>query len=478
MKYQDILLYKKENHSLRFITKDNFAFIAAFLFREFVDTGVQTIDSESLERNLTDYIYSLDDSAYESAADKPSSYLNQWANEGILRKYYVNDSDNPVYELTPSSIRTLGWITSLETKDFIGTESRLLKIFDLLKEIAYKTSDDAEIRMQELSRDKEKIELEMAKLKSGVIEKFDSTQIKERYFDLVDTASALISDFRQVEYNFRDLDRKIRGELADNNRSKGAVVENFFSVQDSIWDSDQGRSFKSFWELLLSVKKLEELDSLLKTVLELPEIAGLKKDNFLVKFKYNLIDSGGKVNRTINLLIEQLARFLDSKSFDKSKYILELIKKIEANALKLRDSGITSEKHFIEIIDKPYINSFLSRPYYTLQEKMVFSNIEILDDTSVFSTDFIYDQIFIDRDELLANIEVILSRKEQAKLSDIVAEFPVKKGISEVVEYYNIALDSTSAFIDEESFETIAAENISAENIFTLKIPLIVFNRI
>src|SRR5690606_13137403 len=134
------------------------------------------------------------------------NYLNAWTNDHYLRKYYPQDSDEPVFELTPGAEKALDWIRDLDRKEFVGTESRLLNIFSMLKEIVTKSVDDPEERIQDLEKQIKEIEQEIKKIRSGQIEKLNPTRIRERYFEVEDTARKLLSDFRQVEYNFRELD--------------------------------------------------------------------------------------------------------------------------------------------------------------------------------------------------------------------------------------------------------------------------------
>lgn len=478
MKYDDIRFFRQYNTTLKLFAKDNLPFIAGFFIREFREPGVLAVDSQTLVRNLTDYIYYINEHFPEdSYSVNAAAYLNQWSDDGFLRKYYLGDSDIPFFELTPASIKALDWISELEVKEFIGTESRLLKIFELLKELVYKSSKDPEVRLKELYHEKDRIEHEIKRIEAGFIETLDPTQIKERYFELLDTSSRLLSDFRQVEYNFRDVDRGVRVKLADETLSKGEVIDNFFTLQDKIWESDQGRSFKGFWELILSQHKLDELDLLLKSVLSMPEISGFKKDYQLDKLKYNLTDAGSKVYRTINLLIEQLSKFVSAKQISENKRIIELLREIEAKAIKLKDTKIFENKKFIEIDDKPLIDSFITRPLHIVTNKVSFSIDEVVENSVDFSTDFIYQQLFVDRNELISNIEKMLSEFDQVRLSQVIERFPVTKGVSEIVEYYYIAQSMITAIIDDNSSELLYITNYKEETEYSVKTPLIIFCR-
>jgi len=137
-------------------------------------------------------------------------------------------------------------------KPLIGTESRLLTVFELLETILQATQTDPEQRIAELERQKAAIEAEIASLQRGAVIRYDARQVKERFYQLEETARSLLMDFRQVEENFRQLDRHTREKIALSNKSKGELLDDIFGEHDAIGDSDQGKSFRAFWGLLMS----------------------------------------------------------------------------------------------------------------------------------------------------------------------------------------------------------------------------------
>ncbi len=478
MNFEDIKYYKDNNTTLRILNKDTFPFIAGFLNKVFKEDSKHILSYKDITVKLTDYIYYLNqkytDYNYPLTAD---NYLTQWADEGILRKYYGETGDEPLFEITPAMEKSLEWIEDLRDKEFIGTESRLLKIFDLLRELVFKSSKDPAIRIKELEEDKDRILREIEKINSGIIETLDSTQIKERYYELVETARRLISDFRQVEYNFRDLDRQVRVKLSDANTSKGAIVDSFFSIQDSIWETDQGRSFKAFWELLLSQTRLDELDTLILSLFEMNDIRDESNDRFIKRLKFSLTESGSMVNKTIFILIEQLARFLDEKNIDSNKRIIDLIKEIEAKSIKLSNKQHVFDRRFIQINEKPDIEQIMSRPFYKKPEKVIIDITNISSNSNDFDAGFLYGHIFIDRDELISKIDKLLVSREQVSLSSLISEFPIEKGLLELLEYYNIAHIREKTIIYEDQTEEFMIKNVYSLKEFIVKVPLIVYCR-
>ena len=211
MEYHRIKNLKENNPTIKLLNADYSPLIISFLFQAFKPNNKITIPNDELVSNLTDTIYSIRNTYGEELyPESAQNYLDNWANNQSLRKYYPPDNDEPCFELTPSTEKALEWIKELENREFVGTESRLIKIIEMLKEIAYSNSDNPSIRLEELKRKRSEIEEEINKINSGILEKLSETQIKERYFDVYDTSNKLLSDFKRIEYNFRQLDHEVR----------------------------------------------------------------------------------------------------------------------------------------------------------------------------------------------------------------------------------------------------------------------------
>ncbi|MGZ4666644.1 MAG: DUF3375 family protein, partial [Frankiaceae bacterium] len=73
--------------------------------------------------------------------------LRRW-----LRKFYPEGTDEPHYAATPAAEKALQWIQSPNEREFVGTESRLKVIFDLLRQFVLGTETDPGVRLEELTR--------------------------------------------------------------------------------------------------------------------------------------------------------------------------------------------------------------------------------------------------------------------------------------------------------------------------------------
>jgi hypothetical protein len=321
----------KMNTTVKMVTADNAPLIIGFLFKSFKQEQDKLISNYLTEReltsNLTDYLYVInqDEVLYPR---KSKEYLTDWTNAGYLRKY-PGRNDEFLFELTPATENAFKWIDSLERPEFVGTESRLKNLFEKIKDLSLKTKVDKKARLKELNAKKQAIEDEINDLNNGKIDVLDDRQIKEQYLMIEETAKYLLADFRQVEDNFRNLDRDFRKKIITTSQTKGKVLDDFWQQQDFLLETDQGKSFAAFWEFLLLQSRQDELDELINEILNIPAVQQLQKETFrLENIRNNLVEAGDKTKKTTNSLWEQLRKFLEHKSFFENKIIHENITRI------------------------------------------------------------------------------------------------------------------------------------------------------
>ena len=132
--------------------------------------------------------------------------------------------------------------------------------------------------LRSCSKRRDEIDAEIARVLAGDVPLLDDTALKDRFQQFTALARELLADFREVEHNFRDLDRRVRERIALWEGSKGALLEEIMGERDAIADSDQGRSFRAFWDFLMSQPPAGGTDALLERVLALPPVAELKPD--------------------------------------------------------------------------------------------------------------------------------------------------------------------------------------------------------
>ncbi|MBC8318696.1 MAG: DUF3375 family protein [Desulfobulbaceae bacterium] len=145
-----ILSSLRKNHpAWRLLMADHGPLIAAFLQRVFIVPNVRVVAQEDLVAGLEDELFHLREAdGPESFPRSAAEYLADWAQDekGWLRKFYPPASDEAHFDLTPATEKAIGWLESLTTRSFVGTESRLMTVFDLLRQMIEGAETDGKTR--------------------------------------------------------------------------------------------------------------------------------------------------------------------------------------------------------------------------------------------------------------------------------------------------------------------------------------------
>ncbi|MBN1278591.1 MAG: DUF3375 domain-containing protein, partial [Chlorobiaceae bacterium] len=334
--YTTLELLRQNHPAWRLLRAQHAPLVASFLHRVFIVPNVRILSQADLVEALEDELFSL---RQQHGADlfpgTAQNYLNDWADneKGWLRKFYQEGTDEPHFDLTPATEKALTWLEGLTERAFVGTESRLITLFELLRQMSTGSQADPEVRIAELQERRQEIDAEIERILAGEISMLDDTALKDRFQQFLQLARDLLSDFREVEHNFRILDRRVRERIALWEGSKGALLEEIMGERDAIADSDQGKSFRAFWDFLMSQSRQEELSLLLQTVLDLPPIVTMRPDSRLRRVHYDWLEAGEHTQRTVARLSEQLRRFLDDKAWLENRRIMDILRGIETRAL-------------------------------------------------------------------------------------------------------------------------------------------------
>ncbi len=170
LSYSSLNQLYKIHPSWRLLRAENAPLILSFLDKAFVQPNVRFMTQANLVSKLEDTLYQLRISeGAESFPRSAAAYLDDWAQneKGWLRKFYPVGSDEPHYDLTPATEKVLTWVESLTARAFVGTESRLLTIFELLKQMVFGSETDAETRIAELEKRKAELDSEIQAIKNG-----------------------------------------------------------------------------------------------------------------------------------------------------------------------------------------------------------------------------------------------------------------------------------------------------------------------
>jgi hypothetical protein len=459
MDYDQLTRLRRHHPAWRLLLADHAPFVVGFLHYAFIRPNQRVIAEPQLASQLDDYLHHLRERGAGDAYPRPAlEYLGTWSDDdhGWLRRFYPPSSDEPHFDLTPASERAIQWLAGLEQRQgFVGAESRLKVVFELLKQIVEGSETDPAARLAELERRRALLEAEIDRVRAGTFSIMDDTQLRERFWQAVETARALLADFRQVEQNFRELDRQVRERIATWEGGKGALLEAFFGERDAIADSDQGRSFRAFWDFLMSPARQEELSTMLERVLALAPVAALNPDPRLKRVHYDWLTAGDETQRTVARLSEQLRRYLDDQAWYEDRRIMTVIRELEQAALAVRNEPPRGELTGLDEA-APRIELPMSRPLFSPPVKPVITARALDQGDADIDAGALFEQFHVDKDRLRARLRQALQTRSQVSLEELLEAHPLEQGLAELVAWLSLATGEGQGVIDEGRAQQVA----------------------
>ncbi|MDO5104855.1 DUF3375 domain-containing protein [Capnocytophaga sp.] len=459
------------------------------IIRFFITTFVNkqtAVSSENIHNQLVDFLEEHnietdeehESNSIETYEQKAKRNILFWTNKGFLTNY-SDEQGEIFYELSVHSSRVIDWLLSLKKEEFVGTESKFNTILNQLKELVEFTNEDVEKRIEILEERKLEIEQQIQRIKSGDdVKVFEAFEIVPRFNQLNQSAKELLSDFKEVEDNFKEITKHIYQKHADEQLAKGDILEFTFDALDALKESQQGKSFYAFWSFLLNPELQNKWESLTKELYKTLEDRGIPvNDSFLKGMKRHLHNSGQKVYRANDKMAQKLSRIIRENENSKSEATKKVIQDIKKQLVEI---GKTSQKPNVSLELESEIQIYIpfDRKLTTQQnEEIVYTSQPKIADANIASSAHLqklFSRVSVDRDALRKNIKKILKEKSQATLLEVVeSSGGLQKGLPELFGYIGIVKEFKH-LIHSEKTQNIVFDTQNKKHI---KIPEIILTR-
>lgn len=402
----------------------------------------------------------------ESNDVKAKRLIKDWTDRGFLTNYQ-NEEGEIIYELSSHSNKVIDWIESLKKEDYIGTESKFKTLFSQLKELVEYSNEDREKRIELLRQRKEEIERQIERLEMGEeVEVYEDYQIEPRFNSLNKMAKELLSDFKEVDDNFKDIIKQIYQRQTDNEQKKD-LLSYIFDAYAELKNSQQGKSFYAFWEFLLSAELQKEWDELTDTLYKTLEDRQIEaKDMFLKEIKRHLFDAGEKVSKTNDRMSEKLSLIIrqnERSNVEATKQIIKDIKKLLIEVSKNKEKSDASLRYETIEINLPIERQLTFTPTREVEymDKPQDSVIGINDLERIGK---LYNPYYVDRKILRKRIDEMLKDNGQTTIAEVIANNSgIEKGLSELFGYIGILKEYKTAVSTEHTQYITFSEDKSIE---------------
>lgn len=445
-----------------------------------------TISYENIHSQLADFLNNHDieddeendNQIFDTYEEKAIKQIRKWTDRGFLTNYR-NEDGEIYYELSSHSSKVVDWLSGLKSEEYIGTESKFKSIITQLKELVEYTNEDKEKRLQLLEDKKLEIEQQIQQLKMGEdVKVFEEYEIVPRFQQINKLAKELLSDFKDVDDNFKTIIKEIYQKQIDPTLSKGGILQYTFDALDELKSSSQGKSFYAFWEFLLAREMQSELDSLIAELFQTLKERNIdSRDTFLQNMVAYLYESGRKVYQTNDKMADKLSRIIRENETSKSDIVKRIVQEIKNTLIEISKKNRKPDIS-LEIEDGIEINIPFDRKLTYEQNESIEYNIKP-ESLTLSINDFeelgkVFGNMVVDRKVIEQNIRESLKGQSQITLFDVITQHPLKQGLPELFVYFGVLSHFRHKTINEDKQQAIAFDN---EHNKCILVPEIIISR-
>ncbi len=462
----EILKILQDSPSVELLRLKQREIILEFFIRVF-KTDKGSLSYESLLLSLSDFLeYKKVDAdedseinIFDTYEEKAKKYIKKWTNKGFLTNYR-NENGDVIYELSSHTNKTIDWLSSLKKREFVGTESKFKMLFNQLKEIVEYSNEDVQKRIEILKQKELEIKHQIERLEMGEdVKVFEEFEITPRFNQLLQMAKELLSDFKEVEDNFKNITKEIYQKHSNLEIAKSEILSFTFDALDELKESQQGKSFYSFWHFLMSEKQnlWNDLVSELYKILREKNIP--INDDFLLRMTKYLYISGQKVTKANDKMAEKLSRIIRESAVSKREIASKLINEIKSNLIEISKTKNIPNISLNIDTDISLNIPFDRRLTYEQKEEIIYEDKPLISESNILESEHlqkIFSKKNIDEKMIINRINKTLNKKNQATLLDIINENGgINEGLAEVFTYIRVLNKFTHNFNTERFQEII-----------------------
>lgn len=484
MDYNSIAVLYKTDPAVLAFRKEWLPLAVSFLHYAFKRKHEVQLAQDVFREQLDAFLENVNASLPEAGrySQNAGYYMDRWSREDDLIRIRSRD-DSYVIQLSPHAERLIGWFEDMQSRGMIGTESRLRTILSLLDEVVTRSTEDVEARLHQLYDRRDQIEAEIAHIEATQqVEGFTDVQIRERLDQISAMAGQLLRDFSRVEERFREMARSIQQAQLDPEMRRGEILGTALDADEQLESSDEGQSFRAFYELLTHPDQRDTFDSLVEAVFKMPRLTSLISENAILQHLTTyLLDSGERVNQSNQRLAEHLRRVVDTRNVVESRRVQGLTREIKHLISQLGDDIVplmNARRPFYEVEGEPEVDLPLERPLFDPPEQI--AAVDRPRAASLFADEealiALFDTFFIDEAVLQENINRLLMSRLELTLAEIVASYPIKQGMAELVAYVLIAAREPQHSVDRTLYDTITIQMLDGGE-RAVTVPRVIFRR-
>ncbi len=212
---------------------------------------------------------------------------------------------------------------------------------------------------------------------------------------------------------------------------------------------------------------------------ELAELQPYADTSLLPTLTRWLLDAGQKIIASQQQLADQLRRILDERAIAESQRVQVLCASIKQLAFQFAKKGLAVPLT-LEIETNAGIVMPMERKLWSAPIDMVVEESPEVYEGEVDLNAFheLANQFYVDERLLSERIEQMLEIQSEVTLMALVEQFPIEKGVAEVLTYVRMAMESKQHQVQQTHHDEIEVWMSDGNRLITLQVPHTVFRRI
>ncbi len=441
---------KSEHAAWRLLKADNAPLILSFvseLFREEseIPFGQARVVLQSELDRLMDEGRKVDKAA--------GAYLREWTASGWLRE--LDDR----LTCTDACDVALRFCQGLEQRDVNASASHLRIVQDAVTQLAVELSPNPKERIALLEHKKAALQREIDNLTAGVVHELPEMEQRERMREVYQLASVLTGDFRRVEDEIRSLDQNLRVQMIESGGSRGDVILALLEKEQMLAESDAGRAFDGFFQLLCDQNRSVEFREQLRSILARPAAQHLSAEEarFLRYLVRELTRESKRVFQVRRRTEESLRAYIESDVHMENRAVGRLLHQLEQLAVQFNARDIRLETPILLNLPSGSVKvrSIDSMRLRTPEEQLDISSIQAQVNHANPSESMLDCLETVQIIEVAGKMRETLCQEGPMTVAMMMQQHMIEAGLEELVAYLRVAKSVGAAHLKGKEQVTI-----------------------
>lgn len=405
--------------------------------------------------------------------------LNIWRKERFITREFTDRDEEPMCELTPDAFDAISFVSSLTEQRVSPTTSRLELLLYAIRKLVDDTDKDTGKRLARLQREKAQIDEKIKDLKAGKMDLPNDIEVKSQIQDILGLLEKLEGDFLRVRDRLISLANEIQATLLAEDNSVDTALASFFKGYDAIRDSEEGKTFESFYHFLSREIAAHEVDSLfgeLETREFWPDLKQ-KDSEALLDLVSNLNARSRLTLHVMKRLAAGLRQLVQDRNYLEKRRLKQLLREARLLSVKAVKEGVVDINSEIASYDATFVRllSPSGGKLYDPAERRTSEEVKYSDPITFNEQDLALKLLSseIDFRYLNETIKEALQNASVVSLGELLRRFPPKQGLGTIIGYIYLAKREGECV--ETQKEAVRWTNRLGEEV-TSEIPLFLFS--